>query len=93
LQLLDALATNEPHKLQPAHDGEITSRPVALRDKVGPHRRVRVVESRTGRPGRDLERLGDLIGGKPEVVVQDEDGALVRRQTPEAAQRPWQPAQ
>ena len=43
-----------------------------------------VMESRSGRPGRDAERLGDLRRRVPEVVVQYEDGALLRRQASEA---------
>ncbi len=47
----------------------------------------RVMESRSGRPGRDLEEFGDLHEGQPEVVVQDEDRSLFDR---EPAERPLQ---
>ena len=35
------------------------------------------------RADRDIERLGDLGMAHPEVVVQDEDRSLFRRQAPE----------
>ena len=41
------------------------------------------MQSRAGRPRRDVERLGDLDEGQPEVVVQDEDGPLLDREFPE----------
>ena len=44
-----------------------------------------VVESRSGRPRGDLEDLGDLHEGQPEVVVQDEDRPLVDREPAEGA--------
>ena len=42
-----------------------------------------VVQARSGRPRRDLEHLGDLDKGQPEVVVQDEDRPLVDREPAE----------
>ncbi len=44
-----------------------------------------VMESRAGRAGRDAERLGDLGGLVPQVVVQDEDRPLFGRQPAEPA--------
>jgi len=41
------------------------------------------MESRSGGPGRDAERLGNFDQGQPEVVVQDEDGPLVKRDVTE----------
>jgi hypothetical protein len=42
-----------------------------------------VVPARSGRPSRDLEELGDLDEGQPEVVVQHEDRALFDREPAE----------
>src|SRR5215213_8256103 len=42
-----------------------------------------VMESRSGRAGGDAEGLGNLDQRQPEVVVQDEDRALLDRQLPE----------
>jgi hypothetical protein len=44
-----------------------------------------VMQSRAGRPGRDAEGLGNLGRGQPEVVMQDEERPLIRRQSSEAA--------
>ena len=41
------------------------------------------MESRSGRPGGDLEEFGDLHEGQPEVVVQDEDRSLFDREPAE----------
>jgi hypothetical protein len=43
------------------------------------------VESRSSRPRRDAEGVGDLDEGQPNVVVQDEDRSLLDR---EASKRP-----
>ena len=45
------------------------------------------MESRSGRARGDAERLGDLNERVPEVVVQNEDRALVER---DAAEGPFQ---
>jgi hypothetical protein len=45
----------------------------------------RVMQARTGRPSRDVEKLRDLDEGEPEVVVQDEDRALLDRKPGERA--------
>ena len=45
----------------------------------------RIMETRSSRPGRDAERLGDLDQGQALVVVQDEDGAMLDAQAPEGA--------
>jgi hypothetical protein len=50
-----------------------------------PYRRSRVEESGLGGPKWDPEVFGDLGNCHPEGVVEDEDGALLRRQTSEAA--------
>jgi hypothetical protein len=42
------------------------------------------VEPGLGGPERDVEAVGHLGQGEPQVVVQDEDGALVGRKPPEA---------
>ena len=42
-----------------------------------------VVQSGTDRPRRNAERLGDLGGFESDVVAQDEDRALFRRESPE----------
>ena len=59
------------------------------RGRVGFDRRAQrpggVVQSRSGGPGRDAEGLGDLDQGQPEVVVQDEDRALLDGQASERA--------
>jgi len=44
-----------------------------------------VVESGSGRAGRDAEGLGDLGGLQAQVMAQDEDRALLRREPPERA--------
>ncbi len=41
------------------------------------------MESRTGRPGRDADCVGDLDQGQAGVVMQDEDGPMLDRQAPE----------
>jgi hypothetical protein len=43
------------------------------------------VESRSGRARGDAEQLGDLHERQPEVVVQDEDRALLDGQVPEGS--------
>ena len=50
-----------------------------------PDRRGCVGQSGLRGPEGNAEVIGDLGHGQPEGVVEDEDGALLRRQSPEAA--------
>jgi hypothetical protein len=43
-----------------------------------------MMKSRSGRPGRDAERVGDPVERPVEVVVQDHDRAMVDGESPEA---------
>ena len=55
-----------------------------VRLEGGAHGAMGMVESGAGRAGRDRQRLGDLARLQARVVAQDEDGALLRWQAPEA---------
>jgi hypothetical protein len=52
------------------------------------HRPVGIVESRTSRPDRDAETVGDLGRGQAQVMREDEDRPLFGREPAEAAFEP-----
>ncbi len=56
-----------------------------VRLEARPQRRRRVVQSGLRGPEWDVESVGHLVQGQIEVVMEDEDGALLERQPPEGA--------